>query len=901
MGTVGLNFGSPTSGAGFDVSSTVASIVSNLQNVETPWKSQLTKLQTQDTAISSLGTLMSSLSNDMSALTDFQGIMAQKEGSSSDTNVLQLTAASTSAIAGTHTVVVKNLAQTSSGYLAPISSASDILTGSIELQVGSGAPQTITVTSSTNTLATLAAAINSSGVGITASVLTDATGSRLSLVSGTSGAKGAIAVTSTIAAATSTALSYTGTADAGTLTGIASQNDTLTGSMTLTAGSGPAETIVIGAAPGSPAAHTIYTGTASGINTLDGLASIIGAAGLGVTASIVTNSDGTSSLSLGSSGALAVSSSLVDTSAKLGYTPSATGKDAQLTVDGVNLTSASNTVTNLIPGITFQLLAPSATESDNTLEQVQVVIGNDNAGVESAVSQFVSDYNSLISAMNIQDGNDSSGHPEPLYGSPTLSLLQQQLLSGLNAQNPSGSLTSISANTDTTIAGAVTIAVAGGLGLNYSATADASLSASTGTLTGIQDAGDTLSGSISIQVGGGTAKTINVPPYSATSPSNNLSGLAGAINTTDTAVTASVVTNADGSSSLKLVSNTTGTAGTLTVASSIVDTSAQIIHVPTTSGNNTLSGLASAINKANIGVMANVVTSNGESILTLTSQTAGSNGALSVGSSIVATSDTALSYSDAAGYTSTTADTGTLTGIADANDALSGSISIQVGSGAAKTINVPPYSATSPSNNLSGLAGAINAADLGVSASVVTNTDGTSSLQIQSGTVGSAGALTVTSNILDTSKTSTANLSYTNSSDVSTLANLGITISNADNGTLTYDATSLDSILNSDYSGVVGFFQSANSWGQTFSATLTNAGGGKATGALSLVSSSNSNIESTLNADISKEDSLISAQQVSLTAELNSANEIMQEIPSQLQGVNELYSAITGYDQNLNG
>ena len=36
MGTVGLDFGSPTSGAGFNVSSTVAEIVGNLQKVETP-------------------------------------------------------------------------------------------------------------------------------------------------------------------------------------------------------------------------------------------------------------------------------------------------------------------------------------------------------------------------------------------------------------------------------------------------------------------------------------------------------------------------------------------------------------------------------------------------------------------------------------------------------------------------------------------------------------------------------------------------------------------------------------------------------------------------------------------------------------------------------------------------
>ena len=52
---------------------------------------------------------------------------------------------------------------------------------------------------------------------------------------------------------------------------------------------------------------------------------------------------------------------------------------------------------------------------------------------------------------------------------------------------------------------------------------------------------------------------------------------------------------------------------------------------------------------------------------------------------------------------------------------------------------------------------------------------------------------------------------------------------------------------------------------------------------------------------MSKENMFVSAQQTSLTAELNSANEIMQQLPSQLDGVNELYSAITGYNQNSGG
>jgi flagellar hook-associated protein 2 len=558
MGTVGLSFGSPTSGAGFDVSTTVSEIVANLQNVETPWKNQLTSLESQDTVISNLGTLVSNLSNDVSSLTDFEGILAQKEGSSSNNNVLELTNATSSAVAGTHTVVVNSLAQTSSGYLAEIANASDTLSGSITLQVGNGTPQTITLDSSDDTLSGLAAAINSSNLGINASVLTDATGSRLSLVSGTSGANGNIVVS---------------------------------------------------------------------LN------------------SIADTSSGTD--------------------ATLGYTSAVTGANASLTVDGVTLASASNTVTNLIPGVTFQLLVTSS-------DPVQVVIGNDNTDIESTVNQFVSDYNSLISAINTQEGNTSSGTAEPLFGSPTLTLLQEQLLSSVNTENPNGYLDAIT------------------------------------------NPSDTLSGSISIQVGSSAAQTIDVP-----------------------------------------------------------------------SSNSTLAGLAAAINSANIGVTANVVTSS--------------------------------------------------TG---------------------------------------------------------------SQLEFVSGTAGSSGALTVTSNITDTTTNTALNYS-SGDTDINSLTSLGISVNN--DGTLTFDSSSLDSLLNTDYNSVVGFFQNTNGWGQTFASMLNNAGTSSPTGILALASSSNSSIESSLNAEITKENAMISAEQSSLTTELNSANEIMQQLPTELNGMNELYSAITGYQQNTNG
>jgi flagellar hook-associated protein 2 len=161
-------------------------------------------------------------------------------------------------------------------------------------------------------------------------------------------------------------------------------------------------------------------------------------------------------------------------------------------------------------------------------------------------------------------------------------------------------------------------------------------------------------------------------------------------------------------------------------------------------------------------------------------------------------------------------------------------------------------------------------------------------------TAGTSGALKVTSSIEDTTNSDTT-LKYTNSSDINSLTSLGISVNN--DGTISLSATSLDSVLNSDYSSVVGFFQNVNSWGLSFSTTLTNAGSTSTTGILKLAASSNSSTESTLNTDISKEGVLISSESKSLTSVLNSANEILQEIPMQISEVNELYSAITGYNQ----
>jgi hypothetical protein len=112
------------------------------------------------------------------------------------------------------------------------------------------------------------------------------------------------------------------------------------------------------------------------------------------------------------------------------------------------------------------------------------------------------------------------------------------------------------------------------------------------------------------------------------------------------------------------------------------------------------------------------------------------------------------------------------------------------------------------------------------------------------------------------------------------------------------DATAVDTVLNSNYPDVVGFLQNSGSFGFNLTSTLNNLADTGPYGSLYLQVQQNSQQESTLNADISTENVLISADQSSLTTELNTANEELQAIPTQLQEINEVYSAVTGYNQN---
>jgi flagellar hook-associated protein 2 len=71
--------------------------------------------------------------------------------------------------------------------------------------------------------------------------------------------------------------------------------------------------------------------------------------------------------------------------------------------------------------------------------------------------------------------------------------------------------------------------------------------------------------------------------------------------------------------------------------------------------------------------------------------------------------------------------------------------------------------------------------------------------------------------------------------------------------------------------------------------------------AIFLAQQQNTAQEAALNTSISNEDALLEAQKTQLTNELNTANQILQSIPAQLNQVDELYNAITGFNPNPRG
>ena len=112
--------------------------------------------------------------------------------------------------------------------------------------------------------------------------------------------------------------------------------------------------------------------------------------------------------------------------ANVGYlntVESVSASDANLSIDGVSVTRASNTITDLIDGVTLTL--------NSTTSSAEIISGNwDSSNALLALQVFVDQMNSSISTLKaLTDRGSSTSDPGALAGDPLASYLLKQLTS----------------------------------------------------------------------------------------------------------------------------------------------------------------------------------------------------------------------------------------------------------------------------------------------------------------------------------------------------------------------------------------------------------------------------------------------------------------------------------------
>ncbi|MGP8186261.1 MAG: flagellar filament capping protein FliD [Terracidiphilus sp.] len=214
-------------------------------------------------------------------------------------------------------------------------------------------------------------------------------------------------------------LAATASWTSGTFT--SSSTDLPSGNFTITNGSGTSATI-----------------TTDGTETLSDVASEINNDDLGLTASVITDTSGARlAIVADSSGADSNFTVASSDSSDFGFTQAVTGANASLTVDGISISSASNTVTGAIPDVTLSLLS-----ADPGVD-VSLSISPDTSSIESAIQSFITDYNTVVSDLNTQY-TVTDGSEGVLATDSTVRDLQNDILGAIDyTYTPSSGTTTV--------------------------------------------------------------------------------------------------------------------------------------------------------------------------------------------------------------------------------------------------------------------------------------------------------------------------------------------------------------------------------------------------------------------------------------------------------------------------
>jgi len=182
-------------------------------------------------------------------------------------------------------------------------------------------------------------------------------------------------------------------------------------------------------------------------NTLQGIAGAINDADAGVTATVIDTGSGTnryqlviSSKEAGTDNAFTLSTDDGDqdlvnlvNEINTGDGGVTSGKfqsaqDAKVTINGIQITRGTNTITDAIPGVTLNLLKthdPNGSNPDTNL-----TVSTDASAIEDKIQDFVDDYNAVVDFINGQGKVGEKGKAEGvLLGDFTLTTIQNQLRS----------------------------------------------------------------------------------------------------------------------------------------------------------------------------------------------------------------------------------------------------------------------------------------------------------------------------------------------------------------------------------------------------------------------------------------------------------------------------------------
>jgi flagellar hook-associated protein 2 len=185
------------------------------------------------------------------------------------------------------------------------------------------------------------------------------------------------------------------------------------------------------------AATAVDISIGPGDNTLEKIRDRINTANAGISASIVSDASGARLVMRGQNGednafrvsvtetatapglsALAYSAATGGTSA---MTRTQSAQNAQATINGLSVSSASNTLSNVVEGVTLKL-------NRATTAPATVNVDLDTASITKGINEFISSYNSVVSTIRVQTLYDEASKTAgPLQGNATARGLLAQM------------------------------------------------------------------------------------------------------------------------------------------------------------------------------------------------------------------------------------------------------------------------------------------------------------------------------------------------------------------------------------------------------------------------------------------------------------------------------------------